>query len=76
MLAGKISFSYELVFLWYFKSQMGVDEAKNSQGWSVTFLSVLIYLCATVTQFVTIVDHRQNPRINNFKQTLTIHISI
>lgn len=55
---------------------MGVDEAKNSQGWSVTFLSVLIYLCATVTQFVTIVDHRQNPRISNFKQTLTIHISI
>lgn len=46
MLAGKISFSYELVFLWYFKSQMGVDEAKNSQGWSVTFfISIDLLMC-------------------------------
>lgn len=42
---------------------------QNAQGWSGAFLLIIwVYLSATITQIVAIVDCTQSCRISNFKQ--------
>lgn len=56
------------MFLKIFSSQLRVYGTDNAHSWSVPFLLIWVYLCATITPFLAILDHTQNSRISNFKQ--------